>query len=198
MSLNKKLLLYTVTSLTILILVLGFLSYQEVRQNVEEEAYRICERLVAEVEASRSYVREVLRPKTANFVKSGEFVPEMMSASFVARSIFERFLKLYPDYHIKFASFNPRNPINKADKVEIEILNYFEQEFELDHKWEGIVSRKDQEYFTVARSFPLKKACLRCHGDPNDAPKSLVEKYGNVNGFGMKVGDITMYSVGTT
>jgi two-component sensor histidine kinase len=196
MSLNQKFLSYTVISLSILLIILGFVSYYEVRKNTEEEAFRIGERLVAEVEATRSYVREVLRPKTIKLIKTGEFIPEMMSASFVARNIFERFLKQYPDYHIKFASLNPRNPINKADMIEKSIISHFQSEVESVHKWEGIVNRNGQDYFTVAKSFPLKKACLRCHGDPIDAPKSLLIKYGSTNGFGMNVGDITMYSAG--
>jgi len=195
MSLNKKYILYTAISLVVLLFILVFISYYEVRKNAEEESFRICERLVAEVEASRSYVREVLRPKATAVFKTGEFIPEMMSASFVARSIFERFLKQYPNYHIKFASINPRNPINKADIVEQSNIDYFYSDISIK-RWEGIVTRKGQEYFTVAKSFPLKKGCLRCHGDPNDAPKSLLAKYGPKHGFGMEVGDITMYSVG--
>jgi two-component sensor histidine kinase len=196
MSLNQKFLLYTVISLSILLIVLGCVSYYEVKTSAEEESFRIVERLVAEVEATRSYVREVLRPKTIDLLKSGEFIPEMMSASFVARNIFERFLKQYPNYHIKFASLNPRNPINKADIIEKNIISHFQTDLASGQKWEGIVNRNGQDYFTVAKSFPLKKACLKCHGDPIDAPKSLLIKYGSTNGFGMNVGDITMYSVG--
>jgi len=31
---------------------------------------------------------------------------------------------------------------------------------------------------------------LRCHGDPKDAPKAVIEKYGDKRAFGYKVGDV--------
>lgn len=196
LSLNKRFVLYTVPVLVILLAALGYISYVEVRASAEKEAYRITERLVAEVEASRAYVRDILRPKTAEIVKPGLFIPEMMSASFVARGVFERFLKQYPDYHIKFASLNPRNPINQADKIEENIIRQFQSETQSNNQWQGIVSRNEQDYFTVAKPFYFKKGCLKCHGEPEDAPTSLIAKYGSTNGFGVKIGDVTMYSVG--
>jgi hypothetical protein len=29
----------------------------------------------------------------------------------------------------------------------------------------------------------MEESCLQCHGDPADAPKSLLERYGSVAGF---------------
>ncbi|MBT4286245.1 MAG: DUF3365 domain-containing protein [Deltaproteobacteria bacterium] len=182
-------------SLIFLLIIFGILSYLAERERAKKEAFQISEILVDEVEASRAYVRHILRPKMASIVGPGKFVPEMMSASFVARNVFEQFLKKYPDYHIKFASLNPRNLLNQADPIDIRII----KEFQSDSKkirWQGIVSRKGEDYFTVAKSFPIKKSCLRCHGNPQDAPESLLDKYGPNNAFGLKIGDVTMYSVG--
>jgi protein-histidine pros-kinase len=32
--------------------------------------------------------------------------------------------------------------------------------------------------------------CLACHDTPDTAPRTLVERYGNANGFGWKLNDI--------
>ena len=34
------------------------------------------------------------------------------------------------------------------------------------------------------------RSCLKCHGDPQQAPLAVLQKYGNEKGFGYKVGDI--------
>ena len=36
---------------------------------------------------------------------------------------------------------------------------------------------------------PLQESCLSCHGDPQAAPKEMVEQYGATAGFQMKVGE---------
>ena len=57
--------------------------------------------------AIREYVAETIRPMMFNLVGQGKFIPETMSTSFVARSIFEKVRRNFPDYIIKFSSDNP-------------------------------------------------------------------------------------------
>ena len=47
-------------------------------------------------------------------VGEDDFVPETMSTSYVARTIFEDVRNEFPNYIIKFSSDNPRNPANQA------------------------------------------------------------------------------------
>ena len=58
-------------------------------------------------------------------VPKDEFVVEAMSTSYVARQVFEKVRKKFPDYVIKFSSDNPRNPVNKAGPEEARVLQYF-------------------------------------------------------------------------
>ena len=46
--------------------------------------------------AIRDYVRKEIRPVMFGFVSEDEFIPETMSTSFVARSIFEETQKKFP------------------------------------------------------------------------------------------------------
>jgi hypothetical protein len=36
----------------------------------------------------------------------------------------------------------------------------------------------------------VTKACLKCHGDPRDAPKEVIEKYGAEKAFGYQAGEV--------
>ncbi|MBW1668349.1 MAG: DUF3365 domain-containing protein [Deltaproteobacteria bacterium] len=36
----------------------------------------------------------------------------------------------------------------------------------------------------------MKKSCLRCHGNPLNAPKAVVERYGSKGGFHRRVGEV--------
>jgi HAMP domain-containing protein len=172
-----------------------FLSFRHVETIAKNNAYKTCNMILAQVEASRNYVRDHLRPVMFKHVEKGEFVPEGMSASFVARSQFELFLKEYPDYYVKFASNNPRNPINQANDKEKEILAQFDENPELNG-WQGIVSRENKRYFMVAKPFRFKTKCMRCHSDPALSPVSMVARYGDQGGFMAKIGDVSMYSIG--
>lgn len=194
MRLQTKFTIIFLSVLLITLVILFGLTYKETRDNLEQNAYEICEKILAEVEATRQYVREVLRPKMYEIVKD-DFIPEAMSTSFVARGQAERFLQRYPDYYIKFATENPRNPKNMADEKEKEIISFF-RDNPKETKWRGIVSHKGIPYFTVATPYYFEESCIKCHGDPKEAPASLLQTYGNKNGFGRKVGDLTINTVG--
>lgn len=44
--------------------------------------------------------------------------------------------------------------------------------------------------YNYAQPIYVKKGCLKCHGDPADAPRAVIEKYGDKKAFGYKVGDV--------
>jgi len=192
--------LQTKFTLSLIIATLGivflatYFSYKVSAAEAQEDAYNTCYKILASVEASRTFVRETLRPVIKKIVETKDFIPEAMSASFVARKQFENFIKDFPNYHVKFASLNPRNPINQADKIEIDIINRFDQDPDLK-EWQGVTDRNNKKYYTVAKPFHFKKSCMVCHSDPKTAPRSIVEIYGDKKGFWRQVGDVTMYSI---
>lgn len=194
MKLQTKFTLYLTLTFVIMLAVIFSLAYMRVKEEAKDQAYEICDKLLAEVEATRAYVREVLRPVMYDLA-GDRFIPEAMSTSYVARRQTEIFLKQYPDYYIKFASLNPRNPINLANDLEREIIEYFKSNPGAE-KWRGVNERNGMEYLTVATPYRFTKDCLRCHGVPADAPPELIERYGDKNGFGIKVGDVTINSIG--
>ncbi len=139
--------------------------------------------------AIRSYVSESVRPFAEKHVAEDEFIPEVMSTSFVARSVFDKVRKEFPDYIIKFSSDNPRNPANQAGPEELAMIEYFNENPQVN-KWSGRIDIEGTNYVACFSARRAKESCLRCHGTPADAPRSLVDRYGSVAGFHRPVGEV--------
>lgn len=139
--------------------------------------------------AIRQYAGEAIRPAMEERVGKDEFVIEAMSTSFIARSIFDKVDDKFPEYVIKFSSDNPRNPANLAGPKEEGLLQYFRDNPQED-RWVGRLTMNGNEYFAHLSAMRMEQSCLRCHGKPEDSPKSLLERYGATGGFYRKVGDM--------
>ena len=126
--------------------------------------------------AIRSYVKNKIRPIMYEFVEEDEFIPETMSTSFVARSIFEETKKKFPGIILKFSSDNPRNPANQASTEELEIIKFF-NENPAQKLWDGNISMNGKTYYAKFNARRMEESCLLCHGDPADAPKSMIDRY---------------------
>ena len=137
----------------------------------------------------RKYVADEIRPIMYELVGEEEFIPESMSTSFVARAIFDDVRKSFPDYILKFSSDDPRNPANQAGPAELKIINYFNQNPE-EKSWSGKIAIDSKQYYARFNARRMKESCLRCHGDPADAPKSLLQRYGSKAGFQRPVGEV--------
>jgi PAS domain S-box-containing protein len=139
--------------------------------------------------AIRSYVSETLRPFAQEHTDKDEFIPEVMSTSFVARSIFDKVHREFPDTIIKFSSDNPRNPRNQAGPEELKIIEYFNSHPEAE-QWRGKININGQEHIGLFSARRMHRDCLPCHGHPEDAPASLKARYGDKAGFHRPVGEV--------
>ena len=139
--------------------------------------------------AIREYVAETIRPTMFNLVGEGKFIPETMSTSFVARSIFEKVRKNFPDYIIKFSSGNPRNPVNQAGPEELKMIKYFNDN-PLNKVWMGEIVFGSKNYVATFSVMRMEKSCLRCHGNPADAPIELIKRYGSDASFYRPLGEV--------
>ncbi|MBU0639222.1 MAG: DUF3365 domain-containing protein [Planctomycetes bacterium] len=139
--------------------------------------------------AIRSYVAEEVRPAMERRTAPGEFMPETMSTSFVARSIFEKVRRDFPDYIIKFSSDDPRNPANQAGPDELHMIEYFNAHPETK-AWNGKIALNGQPHLAHFSARRMKESCRQCHGHPDDAPASLLERYGRTAGFHRPIGEV--------
>ena len=112
-----------------------------------------------------------------------------MSTSFVARSIFDDVKQHFPDYVLKFSSDDPRNPANKASPDELKFIEYFNNN-PLEKSWGGKVTMDKKQYYARFNARRMREPCLHCHGDPADAPRSLLRRYGSTAGFHRPVGEV--------
>ncbi len=78
-----------------------------------------------------------------------------------------------------------RQADNAPDDFESRSIKAFKQNKDLKfmEEFEG-------QNYRYARPILVKKGCLKCHGDPKDAPKEVIEKYGDQKAFGYKVGQV--------
>jgi two-component system NtrC family sensor kinase len=170
-------------------LIIAFLIYSYEKSLLEEAAHEKSDMVIAAVEASRSYVQEVLRPKMYQLLGHNAFVLEAMSTSYVGRAVGERFKESLPDYQIRRVALHARNPKSEPRPVETNLIKYFAAHPE-QHSWKGIVRIAGQLNFLHSRPVYFSQGCMHCHGRPGDAPKALLNLYGRERGFGYKPGDI--------
>lgn len=137
-------------------------------------------------QALRRYTVEHIRPLLA--VDANNFAPESVpaySAVTAMRNLHER----YPGVSYREVSDNPTNIANTATGVNAEIVKAF-----ADAAVESIQRQEhepDGDYLYLAK--PLRVAspsCLTCHGSPDNAPQAMRAIYGEVGGYGWKLGGL--------
>jgi hypothetical protein len=169
-------------------LCLGFISYRFSVNNAMQEAKNTGSIIFNFIEASRMYFRDHQRPLVMELVEEDRFFPEIMSGFTLTRGVWDKFTQKVPDYQFKQATVDPLFPSNKADDQELKIIANFRNNPKIKTS-EGIIEKNGLSYFYFARPIMMKKGCLRCHGDPADAPKDQIEIYGSENGYNWKVKD---------
>jgi PAS domain S-box-containing protein len=164
-------------------------TYELIAGNYENLANKQLELALNFDLAIRDYVAENIRPLMFKLLPEGRFIPKTMSTSFVARNIFNKVQTKFPDYIIKFSADNPRNPVNLAGPEELNMIKYFNENPQ-KKVWTGEINIGDKSYFAKFSAMRMEKTCLRCHGNPADAPAELLEIYGSKASFNLPLGEI--------
>jgi len=170
----------------------GIIYWRALQGRAQDEIAAQGTLLIETMNAVRGYTSKNVKPILADqLVSSPEFISETVPA-FSARSVFENFRTNQPKYatfNYKEASPNPTNSLDMADEFEAGLY----QQMASDQTGGEISGFRDQgetRLFYIAR--PLKignESCLQCHSTPEQAPASLIAKYGDKNGFGWKLGE---------
>ncbi len=177
-------------AVAILFSTLVFYEIYATTQHVADSMVRQQANMVMEFNmAIRKYVAETIRPGVEKIAGKDAFIPEMMSSALISRSIFEDLQKKFPGYIVRFASDKPRNPINQATPDEMRFIEMFRKNPKLVQTTDPI-QINGHRYVAQIKARRLTPECLRCHGDPKDAPAALVKRYGTTAGFHWKAGDM--------
>lgn len=117
-----------------------------------------------------------------------QFMPQSVAA-YSANEVFRQMHKRFPAYSYKEATLNPTNPSDRATDWEADVVRFFRENPE---KTELMDMRDTPAGRSLYIAMPLRISdpkCLECHDTPDRAPRTVVEQYGNSNGFGWKLNE---------
>ena len=192
LSKNRQVLLVLLPIFVVAYVCLVVLFYQKTEAYAIQQAEKVAMDSLLSHRAVHRYVTEIQRPEIYRLKDEGKlyreyFSPQLMSFTYVARSVKEllnqeRAEAGLPALYFKLAADNPRNPINQADEFESAMLARMNRG-EVKEVRDVVRNGRELELhlaIPIDRSSP---ACLKCHGDPGDAPAELVALYGGERGF---------------
>jgi HAMP domain-containing protein len=138
--------------------------------------------------AVRSYTSHQINPLLKTQMRY-QFLPQSVAA-YSATEYFNNLRQKFPDYSYKEATLNPTNPRDRAVDWEVDVVNHFRENGDAK---ELIGERESATGKTLYLARPLRivdEACLECHSSVDHAPQTVLDKYGNANGFGWQLKDI--------
>jgi HAMP domain-containing protein len=158
------------------------------QDNAREEILHTAGIMMEGASAIRRYTVNEIRPLLAVQIKR-EFLPQTVPAYAATRNILGLREK-YPEYTYKEATLNPTNPASRATDWEATVVEYFRNTPSAD-ELVGTRQTAVGPSLYLARPIQIKdESCLVCHGRIDDAPKTMLERYGTANGFGWKLNEI--------
>ncbi|MBI4797765.1 MAG: DUF3365 domain-containing protein [Desulfarculus sp.] len=164
---------------------------QEALREAESEARHMLERNLA----IHSYFAHQLKPKVFELLdKSPDpqyFEPAWMSSTYAIRGIDQHYQALAKDgFYYKECAINARSPRNEADDHERAFIEEMKADPGLDQRT-AIRVLDGQPYFVyLRRGEAMEKSCLRCHSQPELAPRGMVEQYGPLRSFQRQEGEL--------
>jgi hypothetical protein len=161
--------------------------YHYLKNQVLKDAEEKTMIIMSQIKSVGAYVRETLRPamfeSLSRFNASDKFIVEAMSTTHVSLQVMGKFNREVQDFGFARVSEDPMNPNNKADKLHLSMIDYFRRNKDKG-VWMGVINTEKGKTLFRVRPIIMEKECLRCHGNPKDAPKELLLKYGASGGFG--------------
>lgn len=170
------------------LLIAGKISHTLLQNNAREEILQNARIMMEAAMATRSYTNKQIKPLLETQMKY-MFLPQTVPA-FAATEHFNDMRSKFPDYAYKEATLNPTNLRDRASDWEADVVGQFRN----DPKMTEVVGERDTPTganLYLARPIQIKDpACLTCHSTVDAAPKTMLDKYGNANGFGWKLNEI--------
>jgi methyl-accepting chemotaxis protein len=188
MGLRTKFNLVMITAFLIGLGVAAFLAREITTEEAKRQMLNEATLIMRNGTAVRSYTQNEIRPLISDQM-AVRFLPHSVP-SWSAQTVFRQIQKDFPDYSYKEAALNPTNPSDRATNWESDIINVFKRDSTLTE----FVATRDTptgQFLTFSRPFRLTdRACLSCHSTPAAAPATMVDLYGNSNGFGWVLNDV--------
>ncbi len=159
--------------------------YRESRANILSELREQARILHGVLVATRHTYQHV-------FLESGVPLNEQTLHFLPAHAMSEisRHFRERMDNGIRFnnVSDRPRNPANRADAVELEAMRYFRASPRSTERFVPFTAADGAAYYHYSAPLWMEPHCLKCHGDPADAPQVVSERYPEA--FGYQAGEL--------
>ncbi|WP_119459041.1 c-type heme family protein [Rhodospirillaceae bacterium SYSU D60014] len=188
MGLRAKFNLVMIVAFMIGLALAGVLSYRIVQENARHEVIQKARIMMESAHAIRNYTAQEIKPLIAAQLET-RFLPHSVP-SFAAQTNFRALQGEFPNYVYKEAALNPTNPADRASDWEADIINEFRNN---PQRKELIIERATATGRALVLSRPLQikdDACLACHSTAAAAPSTMIELYGEANGFGWQMNEI--------
>lgn len=179
-------------SLIVICLSVAVLGAWYLRAGLQDDARTRAEQqarlLMAGSDAVRRYTVTEVSPLLDRQAHPG-FLPQTVAA-YAAIQTFGGFADAFPGVSYREAVLNPTNPSDKATQWEAALI----ADLAADPQSTQVTGERveeDRHSFYLAEAIVVRNAnCLRCHGKPEDAPATLLDRYGAENGFGWKLNEV--------
>jgi protein-histidine pros-kinase len=166
----------------------ALVSYQILQQNARREVIERAGLMMEAALAVRGYTIEEIVPLLRLQMKR-EFLPQTIPA-YAATQSFNKLREAHKEYSYKEATLNPTNPRDRAVDWETDIIQQFRNDGSR-HEIIGVRDTPTGASLYMARPIQIKNPpCLVCHSTVEAAPKTMLARYGNANGFGWKLNEI--------
>ena len=166
----------------------AFVSHSVLQANARDEVLRSARLMMEAASATRDYTDVQIKPLLETQLKY-TFLPQSVSA-FAATEQFKELRKKHADFAYKEAALNPTNPRDRATDWEADVIN----QFRLSPKTAEASGERDTpngRTLFLARPIQItSQSCLECHSTADAAPKTMLDLYGDTNGFGWKLNDV--------
>ena len=166
----------------------AYLAFFVLQKNAKNEVIQHAGMMLETAQAVRGYTVGEIRPLLKSQMKD-QFLPQSVPA-YAATQSFNKLREKHPEYSYKEATLNPTNLRDRATDWESDIIRAFSQ----DKTRAEIIGTRDTPTgpsLYLARPIRIKnKGCLTCHSVASAAPKTMIDKYGAVNGFGWNMNEV--------
>ncbi|MBL8470268.1 MAG: DUF3365 domain-containing protein [Rhodocyclaceae bacterium] len=166
----------------------GYVAHKLLYENARQEVLQNARIMMEAALAARGYTSKQIRPLLASRMET-EFLPQSVPA-YGATEQFNELRTNHPEYGYKEATLNPTNPRDRAADWEADIIQRFRQTSDSSE----LIGERDTPSgpsLYLARPIQIKDAgCLVCHSTVDAAPRSLIKRYGEANGFGWQFNEV--------
>jgi Protein of unknown function (DUF3365) len=171
------------------VMVAGFLSYRLESRHAQAEIKQKADLVLETALAMRAFASEEIAPVLRTLNDTDHF-HAIQVPSFSAQNAMRRLTLKLPEIGYRESAMNPTNLTDRATDWEVGLIREFERE-PIRKEIVGETKYGNEAQYFVARPIRMSSAaCLQCHSTPEAAPKSMLARYGSVNGFGWRIGDV--------